>query len=72
MKITEALLHLCNFQVVEGQYQLTISKDFRSLFKLLPLDIIIPNTRSLTVSFPSQDENYHPFPTDLPKIFGNN
>ena len=73
MRLTDQLLDLCNTFVPPRDTTLSLSRDFRSLQRMMPLDIIIPLQTSLTVTLPvsssSVDGSTHkPFPSLQPTI----
>ncbi|KAJ1652981.1 hypothetical protein IWQ61_006805 [Dispira simplex] len=70
-KLTDCLLQLCNFPVPPRTTALSVHKDFRSLVRMTPLQLIIPLQRSLTVTLPTSSQAlvaHNPFPGALPTI----
>ncbi|KAI0340807.1 hypothetical protein BDW22DRAFT_1397789 [Trametopsis cervina] len=67
--MTRELLELCNLPVNDAKKSLSMSKDFPSLQKLAPSELIIPLQESLTASLPptaALSRDHEPFPTDAP------
>ena len=54
---------------------LSMSRDFKALYRMTPLRMIVPIQSSMTVSCPTSTLNdftcHSPFPQSLPTIFSN-
>jgi len=73
MKMTDQLLNVCNFQVPPKENILSMSKEFRMLQRMTPLDLIIPLQTTLIPTLPSSSRDlgsHKPFPNELPTISG--
>jgi len=73
IKITEQLLNVCNFLVPPKENILSMSKEFRTLQRMTPLDLIIPLQTTLIPTLPSSTRDlgsHKPFPNELPTIDG--
>ncbi|KAL6309800.1 hypothetical protein BKA93DRAFT_723405 [Sparassis latifolia] len=77
LHMTEELLSLCDYPVREDKKTLSMTKDFPSLFRLAPSQLVIPLQESLTVSLPPTSSSeivlpdgthavHQPFPLDVP------
>ncbi|KAI0700624.1 hypothetical protein BC835DRAFT_1404834 [Cytidiella melzeri] len=69
--MTQELLALCNLGVKDDKKSLSMSRDFPSLQKLAPSELIIPLQESLTASLPptaALSRDHEPFPSDAPKF----
>ncbi|KAH9248203.1 hypothetical protein BASA81_014163 [Batrachochytrium salamandrivorans] len=72
-KLTDQLLHLCNFTIPRDVSSISMAKDFRTLQRMTPLSMIIPLQSSMTVTLPTSSKSaasHMPFPNDLPTIQG--
>ncbi|KAL2915491.1 hypothetical protein HK105_204892 [Polyrhizophydium stewartii] len=70
-KLTDQLLHLCNFAIPRDVSIMSMSKDFKTLHRMTDLDMIIPLQSSMTVNLPTSSQtltSHKPFPRDLPTI----
>jgi len=73
MKMTDQLLNVCNYQVPPRENILSMSKEFRVLQRMTPLDLIVPLQSSLIPTLPQSNRNpgsHKPFPNELPTING--
>jgi serine/threonine-protein kinase ATR len=72
-RLADQLLLLCTHKVARQQNSLSMSRDFRTLLRMTPLDVILPLQSSLTVTLPITSFNYpshSPFAQNLPTIQG--
>ncbi|KAL1916083.1 uncharacterized protein VTP21DRAFT_6087 [Calcarisporiella thermophila] len=73
MKLTDQLLNLCNFSIGQRETMLSINRDFRTLQRMTPLQIIVPLQSTLIPSLPASSQtlsSHLPFMNDLPTIAG--
>ncbi|KAI9206311.1 uncharacterized protein BJ171DRAFT_28115 [Polychytrium aggregatum] len=71
LKLTDQLLGLCNHTIAKGENTLSISRHFRELQRLVPLNVMIPLQSTLTVTLPTSNTVLHhhqPFPNEYPVI----
>jgi hypothetical protein len=71
--MTNELLALCDQNVDDGRFMLSMSKDFPKLKRMGRCDLIIPLQESLTASLPPTPETeskHYPFPLDTPTFQG--
>jgi len=71
--MTDQLLNVCNFQVPPKENILSMSKEFRMLQRMTPLDLIVPLQSTLIPTLPSSNHDmgsHKPFPNELPTING--
>jgi serine/threonine-protein kinase ATR len=66
-------MNLCNYHITGADTVLSMSKDFRLLYRAAPSRMIIPLQNSMTVRLPAgnnQNEfaSHRPFPVNLPTI----
>ncbi|KAJ3412040.1 serine/threonine-protein kinase M1 [Chytridiales sp. JEL 0842] len=67
LKLTDALLHLCNYPIPEKETTLNLGKDFRNLQKCAGSPMILPIQKALAVSLSSDGASameHNPFPND--------
>ncbi|KAI9146005.1 hypothetical protein BKA69DRAFT_1024549 [Paraphysoderma sedebokerense] len=72
-KFVDQLLALSNFAVPKSQSIISLSKEFRTLQRLVPVDLVIPLQEYLAVALPVSVENFknhNPFASNLPTIAG--
>ncbi|KAL5033391.1 hypothetical protein BDV3_000378 [Batrachochytrium dendrobatidis] len=72
-KLTDQLLHLCNFAIPRDVSSISMSKDFRTLQRMTPLSMIIPLQSSMNAMLSTSNQSaasHNPFPNDLPTIQG--
>lgn len=72
-KFVDQLLALSNFAVPKSQSIISLSKEFRTLQRLVPVDLVIPLQEYLAVALPVSAENFknhNPFASNLPTIAG--
>lgn len=73
ISMTNELLNLCDYPVVENRTLLSMAKEFPKLKALGRSNMIIPLQESLTASLPPEStaESTHvPFPLDAPTFHG--
>ncbi|KAJ3040430.1 serine/threonine-protein kinase M1 [Rhizophlyctis rosea] len=69
----EQLILLCNHPVDQRQTTFNISKNFRSLDRMAPLNMIVPLQTSMTVTMPTEGQSlnlHQPFANAPPTIHG--
>ena len=77
-KLSHLLINLCNHHISGRDVSLNMPREFRALYRLTPLRMIVPLQSSMTVQLPAgttPDTNlfatHKPFPKNLPTIFSN-
>ncbi|KAK9679778.1 hypothetical protein K7432_016161 [Basidiobolus ranarum] len=73
IKLTDQLLGVCNYPVSSRETTLSINRDFRTLQRMTPLNIIVPLQSTLTVTLPASSQtlsSHNPFPAEQPTIAG--
>lgn len=73
MRLAEALLRLCNFEITQRQPTVSLSKGLGfPTHSVLPCPIVVPLQSNLTVVLPSakggQGKKHNPFPLDQPTL----
>lgn len=67
--MTTELLALCDLEVADRQETINMPKNFNSLFRQCPSDLILPIQDSMTVTLPATStmrDTHKPFPASAP------